>query len=176
MAKYSEKLDLLRPGRIEEYLWMEFYEEVATLDHEFINKYFQFDKILRQLAATHNSNIFEVTLISEFVSDVINRELEINRPSSVISKIYPFVPELWAALESLNPLKIGKTMDSIRWDFIDNYELTNTFSNNHVFGWIIKLIHYSRWLNLSEKKGLSRCEKLCDEAIEASGISELEIL
>jgi hypothetical protein len=97
LMMFRDKFDLLRPSRLEEYLWIEFYSEVSTLDNCFIQDYFVFDKILRQLAAIRNSKIHEVSLLSEFINDKINRELNISRPKSIITKTYPFVGELWDA-------------------------------------------------------------------------------
>jgi hypothetical protein len=173
-AKFKEKFDLLRPARIEEYLWFEFYSEVGTLDNSFIIDYFRFDKILRQLAAIHNSRIFEVSLISELVNDKINRELGLSKPKSILSKSYPFVKELWRALNSQDSIAIEKTMDKIRWNFIDNYDPLANFSSRRVFGFILKLMLSSRWTGLSNEKGKIRFEELSEKAIAASGISELE--
>jgi hypothetical protein len=173
---YKDKLDLLRPARVEEFLWIEFYNEVAALDNTFIYEYFLLDKILRQLAAIRNSRLYEVSLISEFINDKINRELGLSRPKSVISKSYPYVGELWNALNKQDPYVIEKSMDMIRWEFIDNYDPLLNFSSARVFGWIVKLTIYSRWLGLSKEKGKNRFEEVCSQALLASKISELEKL
>jgi len=176
IANYKDKFDLLRPSRIEEYLWLEFYNELETLDNTFIIEYYQFDKTLRQLATVRNSQLYDDSPLSEFVNDAINRQLEISKPETVLAKTYPFISDLWSALDGRDPLTIEKTMDRIRWKFIDEYELYENFSSNQVFGWIIKLVHYSRWASLSSEKGRIRCLELCDNALKVSGISELENL
>lgn len=176
MDFHRGKLDLLRPSRIEEYLWTDFYKEVATLDNRFIIDYYEYDRTLRHLAFIHNSNLFEESPISEFVSDPINRQLGLSRPESVLVQTYPFVSDLYSALDSKNPMIIEKTMDRIRWDFIDGYEIWSSFSNTQVFGWMLKLVHHARWSALTEDKGKLRSKELTEGAIMASGISEINKL
>lgn len=174
LTKYRSKLDLLRPSRIEEYLGVEFYNSISKLESGFVYDYFEFDKTLRQLTTIHNSRLFEVSLLSEFVNDHINRELGLSRPKSVVSKTYPYVNELWDALESKDPIKIEKNLDMVRWSFIDNYDPISNFSNNSVFGWLTKFLIWTRWKGLSKDQGKERFIELSDKAIEASGVSELD--
>jgi hypothetical protein len=176
ISKYKEKFRQLSPGMISEYLWMEFYREVSTLDNSFIIEYYRFDKLLRQMAAAHSFNDFEESVPTEFVNDQMIKDLELNKSLEFLTKIYPFIEKLWDSLDSRNPLIIESNMDVIRWEFIDNYEMATSFSNCQLFGWVIKLIHYSRWISMSKEKGKSHFEKLCDEAILNSGISEIEKL
>ncbi len=176
LAKYKEQFINLSPGLVAEYLWVEFYNEIDVLNNSFIKEYFQFDKLLRQMAAAHNYNLIEEPVATDLVNELLIKQLKLDKSDSSVSKTYPFIDKLWNSLDSGEPLIIQKSMDEIRWEFIDNYELTTNFTNTQLFGWILKLVHYSRWAGLANEKGKIRFEKLCNEAIQASGISEIEQL
>ncbi len=176
LVKYKEHFQQLSPGLVSEYLWTEFYEEVATLGHPFINDYFQFDKLLRQMAAAHNYDLIEEHVANNLVDELIIKQLGSRKTDSSLAKTYPFIEKLWESLDSHDPMIIEKNMDEVRWGFIDNYELVQNFTSTQLFGWILKLMHYSRWAGLDKEKGKIRFEKICDEAIQASGISEIEQL
>ncbi len=176
LTKYKKRFDQLRLSMIEEYLWVGFYKEVAGLNHPFILEYFEFVKILRQIAASHNYDIIEDSVPTGLADNLVFRELGLGKPISILSKTYPYIEKLWNSLDSRDPVIIDRCMNAIRWDFIDNYEISTSFTNTQLFGWMLKLIHYTRWAGLAKEKGKIRFEKICNEAIDASRIAEIEEL
>ncbi|MBF0360394.1 MAG: DUF2764 family protein [Oligoflexia bacterium] len=127
----------------EDEISMLYYQYIQQLPNEFLKMYFQFDYAIKNLLVTYNAKKFSLPLDSfvlPFEGDSkYDTELEW---SSKVEQIF---------VES-NLQEREKSLDRLRFQYIDRLLEFDYFGLNIILGYLVKLITLQRWNNIKDKK------------------------
>jgi hypothetical protein len=145
-----------------------FYEYVFKGKNTFIKQWFSFELNLKnaltalncqsfgypiknQLIETKNSNVYDLLKSNRLKPDLFEEEL-------------PFAEIIFRVAESnKSMLEKEKTIDSIKWDWLDEHTFFFYFTIEKILGFIIKLQIIERWIILDTGTGKQLLKKLLNE-------------
>lgn len=143
-------------------LW---YEEMLTTDHEFLRDWFTFDlnlkNILLVISARKNDLPFENQVIGN------NQVAEIIRKSNArdlgLSAEWPWIEKVIQIMETDDILAREKSIDLLRWSYLDELNTFNYFSVEVLMAYYLKLGIIERWLRLDQATGEEMFRRLLGE-------------
>ncbi|HPO49413.1 MAG TPA: DUF2764 family protein [Spirochaetota bacterium] len=147
-----------------DYLTLLFYENLELLSSDFIKNYFLFELDLKNitvaLSLRKNGAEYKDKIIP--YGDYYERILKNNAPDFGLLNEFPFIEKLLSVYEKNHLVEIEKTIEEIRWDYLDEASEDGHFGLNNVLSYAIKFRSIQRWLSLSKEKG----EELFNRLIE----------
>ncbi|MBV6646042.1 MAG: DUF2764 family protein [Cyclobacteriaceae bacterium] len=161
LEAYEDQLISMTPREIEDKLWDMFYDEVAHQDN-YINRYFHFERELRELIAASNLSYFDFLGQPGGRRDG-ERDQVRNRlsGSSALMKSHPYLETMVEQVSAGNPKALERFLNRIKWDYLD--EEQGFFAKEQVFAYTLKLLIIYRWSQLSLSLGASRFSSLQEE-------------
>jgi len=140
---------------IEVGLYNRFYDYVGSYQNEFLQKWFSFDKQLRNILAATNARKLGKDVAPILVgNDAINIALSNNQaPDFGLRGEFPLMDRLMPILEITNLFEREKKIDMLRWDFIDEGNTFNYFNVDRVLGYLLKAEIIDRWLKIDPAVG-----------------------
>ena len=171
---FQERFSEMSMREIENQLLQRFYQAVASAKDGFILDYFDFERILRSMITGFNRGLYPFKNPLEMVEEenISSRLAQEGVGVSLLAKAHPFIESLQQALVSKDPMKLEKTVDGIRWDFIDNFNW-DFFGRQQVYGYVLKLLMVKRWAWLEEQQGEQHFERLCQQ-IRSSALTKTQ--
>lgn len=159
----QERFAGMSMAEMENQLLERFYQHIADLDDEFIRDYFGFERALRSILAGLNRGLYKLiqgveTIEIDRISERLAQE---GAGATLLAKTYPFIEKLGQAIASKDPSHIEKTVDEIKWDYIDDAS-NDFFGRQQVFGYVLKLLMVKRWTGLREQED-GHLERLCQQ-------------
>ncbi|MEM1136781.1 MAG: DUF2764 family protein [Bacteroidota bacterium] len=172
LVEYFALAETMTEHEATDLLYSFFFEEIKTVNSDFIKKYFEFDHSIRNILVALNTRKYMYSK-TEYLLDgePFYEEIRHNNDESFgLSGIFEFVPE-WAALLLLNQqTKLAHSIDRAREVYIDQLLKGDAFTSAHVFGYFLKFQLYYRWKNLNEETGEEKLQSMVDtltnEALE----------
>lgn len=139
------------------------YEDLENFNNSFITDYFLFEldlqNITTALSLKKNHQEFSNKIIP--YGDYYEKILKSNSNDFGLSGDIQYIEKLVDIYESNDLLNIEKTIENIRWDWLDQKTEHSIFSADNVFAYGVKLNSVERWYNMTEEKG----KEILDELI-----------
>ena len=122
---------------------------------DFLKDYFLFELNLRNITTglSQRSNNLPVSnkIISyEDISELIKKS---SSQDFGLSKHIYYIEKIIEVYKSNDLIKIEKTIDEIRWQWLDERVGYNYFSSDFIFSYAVKLASVERWINLNIQNG-----------------------
>ncbi|WP_320053144.1 DUF2764 family protein [uncultured Acetobacteroides sp.] len=140
---------------IEVSLYNRFYDYVANYQNEFLQKWFRFDRQLRNILAATNARKLGKDVASILVgNDTINVALSQSQASDFgLRGEFLLMDKLMPILEISNLFERERKIDMLRWDFIDEGNTFNYFNVDKVLGYLVKAEIIDRWVKIDPAVG-----------------------
>ena len=142
-----------------------FYENLSTIAKDFVEDYFIFELNLKNITtamACRKANIPYTNKIIPF-GDYYEFILKSNTPDFGLGSDFNFIEKLISAYDKDDLLETEKTIEDIRWEYLDSRTENKFFSKDFVFAYAIKLLSVRRWFSMSKEKGEELLNKLIEE-------------
>ncbi len=123
---------------------------------DFLNEFFLFEQNLRNITTGLSSKLNDLTSHDKIIADQEGISELIKKSTSQdfgLSKSIYYIEKLVDVYKSNDLIKIEKTIEEIRWEWLDEKIENSFFSADYIFVYAIKLASLERWINLSDKKG-----------------------
>jgi hypothetical protein len=139
----------------EDQLTMLFYDHTSKVENKFLRSWFEFERDLKNILAglsarRHKIPVDNFLIGSNTVSNAIRKS---NARDFGLNAEFPFVEKLIQINENPNLLEREKSIDQLRWNYIDDINTFNYFTIEVILGFVIKLSIVERWLRLDKKTG-----------------------
>lgn len=150
--------------------WL-FYEEITMHPNAFIREWFSFDLNLRNVLAGLNCKRFsEGSVKEEFTrphsiicrNDVSELVLKSNAPDFSLSSRFSWVEKLLSFNQD-NLVEYEKSIDTLRWEKLDELTTFTYFQIETILAFCIKLGMVERWQELDPEVGKEKLNKLLAE-------------
>lgn len=133
-------------------LW---YEEMLSTKSEFLRDWFTFElnlkNVLLVLAARKNGIPYENQVISNNpVAEIVRKS---NARDLGLSAEWPWIEKVLQIVEADNILAREKSIDLLRWHYLDELNTFNYFSAEVLMAYYLKLGIVERWLRLDLATG-----------------------
>lgn len=146
-------------------LYNRFYDYVASYNNEFLQKWFCFDRQLRNILAATNARKLGKEVDPILVgNDSINVALSHSQALDFgMRGELPLMDKLMPILEISNLFEREKKIDMLRWDFIDEANTFNYFNIDKVMGYLLKAEIIDRWVKFDPVLGDALLKKYFNE-------------
>ncbi|TCN62717.1 DUF2764 family protein [Acetobacteroides hydrogenigenes] len=146
-------------------LYNRFYDYVASYNNEFLQKWFCFDRQLRNILAATNARKLGKEVAPILVgNDSINVALSHSQALDFgMRGELPLMDKLMPILEISNLFEREKKIDMLRWDFIDEANIFNYFNIDKVMGYLLKAEIIDRWVKFDPVLGDALLKKYFNE-------------
>lgn len=139
-----------------------YLSEMCISPNLFMREWFTFEKNLRNVLAALTARKFKIE-----ISKVVVGEDEISKaiarsPSRNfgITEEFPFIEKVLQIFEIPQLAEREKSIDLLRWNYLDELNTFNYFSIEVILAFVIKLQIVQRWMNLDPKAGAEIFRKL----------------
>ncbi|MCC5929727.1 MAG: DUF2764 family protein [Cyclobacteriaceae bacterium] len=176
IEEHADWLDDRSLAEVENWLWNEWYEEAIKSKDVFISKFFSFDRDLRNLLLAYNGRQFGIPAKQYMIGDApINRMLQRSQATDFgLSNEYPFIESMQQAFSDEDPVKLEKTIDKIKWQYIDALNAFSFFDTDIVLGYFLKLQMVKRWTVSGESESPEqRLRTLSEKVMEDFKLPEI---
>ncbi len=163
LVTLQERFTSMSMAEMENQLLERFYQHIAELEDEFIRDYFAFERALKSIIVGLNRGLYTFMEGAEAIEiDRISERLaQEGAGATLLARTYPFIEKLGQVITSKDPSQIEKTVDEIKWDYIDGAS-NDFFGRQQVFGYVLKLLMVKRWTALREQED-GHLERLCQQ-------------
>lgn len=151
----SDDEDEQKKKTVEVELYNRFYAYVGSFKNEFLQKWFSFDRMLRNILAATNARKLEKDVASVLVgNDSINQQLSQSLAADFgLRGELVLMDKLVPILEIDNLFEREKKIDLLRWDYIDELNTFNYFNVDKVLGYLLKAEMIDRWIKIDPTVG-----------------------
>lgn len=151
----SDDEDEQKKKTVEVELYNRFYAYVGSFKNEFLQKWFSFDRMLRNILAATNARKLEKDVASVLVgNDSINQQLSQSLAADFgLRGELVLMDKLVPILEIDNLFEREKKIDLLRWDYIDELNTFNYFNVDKVLGYLLKAEMIDRWIKIDPTLG-----------------------
>lgn len=131
------------------------YDHLQAQTDGFLRAWFAFEQDLKNVLAAWNLRHYGLPPAGQLIGDnEVTGNLEKSHARDFgLSAERPFVDRLLNTFERDNLLERERTIDRIKWNFIDESNTFHYFTNEVVLGYLLKLIMLERWLQLDAESG-----------------------
>ncbi len=144
-------------------LFEAYYKELAKSKCEFLRKWGEFDRNLRNLSAAFTARrlgrtVSEALVGDGYVVDVISRS---SAADFGLKGELDYIDQVVAAIaEEGNLLDKESRIDHIRWEMADELTAFDYFNINTILAYLVKVDIVYRWMSLDPKTGREMFERL----------------
>jgi len=150
-------------------LYQLFYEYVMQIKNDFVIKWFTFDlnikNVLTAIKCKQFNNSVEKQIIRidlNYTTNILLSENHLTHDS--LEEVLPYSEQIFRIAESdASMIEKEKSIDKIKWDFLDEETFFYYFTIEKVMSFLIKLMITERWMKLDEETGKELLNKLIDE-------------
>ena len=140
------------------------YKYLDEISSGFLKDYFLFELYLQNVTAAlslraNDINYSNKIIDADYISEQIKKS---SSPDFGISKEVDYLEKLIELYKSNDLIKIEKTIENIRWRWLDDRVGIDYFSLDAILAYSVKLCSVERWLGLSEDKGDATLNSLID--------------
>ena len=158
---YADQFSTMSASAIENTLTHYFYQEATALDDAFVRQYFRFEKDLKSLVTAYHAVTFDLNTIHHLPEATLVAMLaKRNEYERSLVKTYPYFNTLMEALESNDPNRLEKTIDQLKWTYVDQLTGMSFFTHHNVLAYYIKMTTVAQWSGYDHTKGKQRLETL----------------
>lgn len=172
---------MLFPGyTTEDQLSSLFYYETFNHPNNFVREWFAFDLNLRNVLVGLNCRSMAGKADLEVFSpehrivtrnDIAEIVIKSSAPDFSLSQSFPWIEQL-VTMNETEPEALEKTVDSIRWDTLDELTVFSYFGIETLLAFCVKLRIVARWFKLNPKEGKQKLDKLVNELVSGFQVAE----
>lgn len=146
-----------------------YYEYVLQVKNDFLKKWFKFDRDIKNILTAINSRKYGYDLEKQLIS--VKNENEVYdilikstpKPDLLVDEV-PYADKIIQIAESeMNISEKEKSLDSIKWKFLDEHTFFDYFTIEKILSFVIKLEIVERWIELDNETGKALFNKLINE-------------
>jgi hypothetical protein len=168
-AYKEEKLPFPELSFEDQLNWL-FYDEATDHDNPFIRDWLIFDLDLRSVLAGLNCrkmarnregdfSLAQSIICKNDVTELIHKS---NAPDFSLSNKLPWIEKV-VSLNSDDLVEYEKSIDTLRWDILNELTIFTYFQIETILAFIVKLDMVERWQKLDPETGKEKLEKLLSE-------------
>ena len=151
-----------------------FYQYIDNFCSDFLNDYFLFELNLRNIStglSLRSNNLPITTKIISYddISELIKKS---SSQDFTLSKSIYYIEKIVEVFKSNDLIKIEKTIDDIRWEWLDERIGFDYFSADFVYAYAIKLASLKRWITLNDKNGEEQLNRIINNIVESIKLPE----
>jgi len=144
--------------------WL-YYEFLNTTGNEFIRNWFEFDLNVRNIFSAFNVRKYKLAKEGVFIGD--NDITEALKRSTLkdfgLSNDFPLMEKLMAFNEDMNSMEKERSLDMLRWDYMNELNTFHYFTIEVLLAFVIKLFMTERWLMLDPETGKKMFKQIISE-------------
>lgn len=150
-------------------LYSLFYEYVLNVKNDFLNHWFSFELNIKNVLTAFNCNRFNYDLKTQLIPNKTNDtvySLLLNKrlKHELFEDEIPFAEQIFRTAEAdISMLEKEKSVDKIKWDYLDEATFFHYFTIEKILSFVIKLNLTERWLKLDAETGNELLNKLINE-------------
>lgn len=142
-----------------------YYDELITIGNDFLREWFTFELNLRNvmlvLAARKNNITYEHQVIgTNGIAEIIRKS---NARDLGLSAEWPWIEKVLAIADTDDMLAREKSIDQLRWNYLDELNTFNYFTAEVLMAFYLKLGMIERWLRLDQATGEKLFRRLLGE-------------
>ncbi len=132
-----------------------FFEQVSNHDNNFISKWFEFERNLKNVITALNCRRLDIDLEKELIGDdfVVEMIKKRNSGDFGLTGELPFLSRVLQLYDGGSVMDREYGIDMIKWDFLEELILFKNFSIDRVLAFVLQLRMAERWLKLDKEKG-----------------------
>lgn len=145
-----------------------FYEYALNEKNTFIKQWFSFELNLKNILTALNCQNFNYHTEKQLIktkNSVVYDLLKSNRlKPDLFEEELPFAETIFRIAESdKSMLEKEKSIDSIKWDWLEEHTFFHYFTIEKILGFLIKLQIIERWMKLDTETGKQLLQRLLNE-------------
>ena len=142
-----------------------YYQEMVTLKHKFLSKWFTFELNLKNALLVITAKNNEIPYDNQIVqaNKAAEKIARSNARDLGLTSEWPWIDKVLQIAEMPDLLARERAIDLMRWDFLDEYNIFNYFSLEVLLAYYIKLSIIERWLKLDKATGEEMFRQLLDD-------------
>lgn len=150
-------------------LYSLFYEYVLNVKNDFLNHWFSFELNIKNVLTAFDCNRFNYDLKTQLIPNKTNDtvySLLLNKrlKHELFEDEIPFAEQIFRTAEAdISMLEKEKSVDKIKWDYLDEATFFHYFTIEKILSFVIKLNLTERWLKLDAETGNELLNKLINE-------------
>ncbi|MFW5892203.1 MAG: DUF2764 family protein, partial [Bacteroidota bacterium] len=142
-----------------------FYEYILSSDNEFLRKWFRFNRDLNNILTAMICRKYDIPYENQIIGfDDISETIKKShaRDFGLTSEI-DYMDDLINISKLENTQEREKSIDRLRWSFLDEHTFFEYFTVDKVMAFIIKLGMVERWLSIDSELGAKMFNELLNE-------------
>lgn len=142
-----------------------FYENLDSINNPFLKDYFLFELDLQNITTALSMRKEKLEYNTKIIpfGDNYYKILIANSADFGLAGDIPYLNKLLDVYEGDDLTKIEKTIEDIRWDWLDEQTVLSSFSEKAVFAYGVKLLSVERWKQMSDEKGNAVLNELIEK-------------
>lgn len=140
---------------LETALYTEFYAECATDKSEYLHRWSDTDRMIRNVTAAYNARALQIDATNMIVDTTELRDSLLNSQSSDfgLKGEFEYMDPLLQVLETSDFVERERKMDRLRWDIAEELAEGDYFGIGRILMYLIHLNILYRWVALDPKHG-----------------------
>nr|NQU93986.1 DUF2764 family protein [Bacteroidota bacterium] len=145
-----------------------FYQYLLTLDNPFLKSWFDLKLNIANVAAALNCREHKMPSENELIGDnaVVQGIIRSNARDFGLMQDFPEIEKILHAWEGETMLDREKSLDLMRWQWIDDATFFNYFSIERILGFLLQLEMVERWMLLGDQEGEEMFRKLLNTLVD----------
>lgn len=145
-----------------------FYTYVLNSKNTFIKQWFSFELNLKNVLTALNCQNFKYNMEGQLIyiknSTVYDLLKSPRLKPDLFEEELPFAQTIFRLAESdKSMMEKEKSVDSLKWEWLDEHTFFHSFTIEKILGYILKLQITERWIKLDVNTGKQLLEKLLNE-------------
>ncbi|HQQ01403.1 MAG TPA: DUF2764 family protein [Bacteroidales bacterium] len=142
------------------------YLEYAVYNkNKFVSSWMKFERNVRNIMAALTARKFKLNARSFIIgNDEFSQALIKSQARDFgLAQQFPYIEKLIQIFESSNLLEREKSLDLLRWSYLDELNTFHYFSIEVILAFILKLQMVQRWLRLDKEAGMTMFKRLLED-------------
>ena len=150
-------------------LYQLFYNEVFLLKNDFLTNWFEFELSIKNILTAFNCSRFGYPTKKHLIKaqrgiNTYNLLTKLRFKPELFQEELPFAEQIFRTAEtSTNLLEKEKSIDKIKWEYLDEATFFHYFTIEKIISYILKLFMVERWIKLDAETGKALLEKLVSD-------------
>lgn len=162
---YKNEAPLVQGYSWENQLTWLYFEYLEKNPNEFLRSWFEFDLHIRNIFSAFNIRKYKLSKEGAWIGD--NEITDALKRSSLkdfgLSNDFPLMEKLLTIDEDMNSMEKERSLDMLRWDYLNELNTFNYFTIEVLLAFVIKLLMVERWMLLDPETGKKMFKQIISE-------------
>ncbi|HOE58490.1 MAG TPA: DUF2764 family protein [Bacteroidales bacterium] len=142
-----------------------YLEYAAQTKNKFVSNWIKFERNVRNIMAALTARKFKLNARSFIIgNDEFSQTLIKSQARDFgLAQQFPYIEKLIQIFETNNLLEREKSLDLLRWSYLDELNTFHYFSIEIILAFILKFQMVQRWLRLDKEAGLAIFRRLLED-------------